>query len=68
MQKGELLHKGKAKSVYADADSEHSVMNFPEDASVRKFDKDRFRRDLGNVVEANEVVAQRLEIPLSLSN
>lgn len=36
--------------------------------TLEKLDKDRFRRDLGNVVEAYEVVAQRLEIPLSLSN
>src|SRR5262249_46414676 len=30
----------------------------------RKLDKDRFRKDLGNVVEAYEEVAQRMKIPL----
>jgi phosphoribosylaminoimidazole-succinocarboxamide synthase len=30
-----------------------------------KLDKDRFRRDLGTVIEAYEEVAQRLGIPLA---
>lgn len=35
------------------------------DAKTReKLDKDRFRQDLGNVIEAYETVAQRLAIPL----
>ena len=35
------------------------------DAKTReKLDKDRFRQDLGNVIEAYEAVARRLEIPL----
>jgi phosphoribosylaminoimidazole-succinocarboxamide synthase len=35
------------------------------DAKTReKLDKDRFRQDLGNVIEAYEAVAQRLAIPL----
>ena len=35
------------------------------DAKTReKLDKDRFRQDLGNVIESYELVAKRLAIPL----
>ncbi|MCW5589936.1 MAG: hypothetical protein KIT27_09805 [Legionellales bacterium] len=30
----------------------------------QKLDKDRFRGDLGNVIESYEIIAQRLGIPL----
>jgi phosphoribosylaminoimidazole-succinocarboxamide synthase len=33
--------------------------------TAEKLDKDRFRRDLGNVIESYEIVAQRLGIPLT---
>jgi phosphoribosylaminoimidazole-succinocarboxamide synthase len=36
-----------------------------DSTTLEKLDKDRFRRDLGGVVEAYEIVAERLGIPLN---
>ena len=44
------------------------VANYTEIKNDRKLDKDRFRKDLGNIIEAYQEVARRLGIAPEQSN
>ena len=54
MKKGKKLYEGKAKIIYATTD--------------KKLDKDRFRKDLGDLIPAYTEVAKRLGILHEQSN
>jgi len=58
---GRLKKNGKSQIILADEISPDTCRLWDE-ISEKKLDKDRFRKDLGNVVEAYKEVASRLEI------
>ena len=58
---GRLIHAGKKKIILADEISPDTCRLW-DAITDKKLDKDRFRKDLGNILEAYQEVARRLNI------